>query len=65
MMQSTWGSNRNARLVSPIGVWSFMLLQRDLYDILGEQTSKLALVGFSDFEIGMQLGTEKYVGSKS
>ena len=42
-----------------------MLLPRNSHNVLREQTSKLALVGFLDFEIGMQLGTEKYVQNKS
>lgn len=62
---STQGINRNAQLVSLLEVWSFRLLQRDLQSVLGKHTSKLVLVGFLYFEIGTQLGTEKYVWNKS
>lgn len=64
-MPSTHGINRNTQLVSLLEMWSFRLLQRDLHSVLGKHTSKLVLVGFLDFEICTQLGTEKYVWNKS
>lgn len=63
-MQSTCGTNRNAQLVSQFEGWSCRLLPRGLHSVLARQTSKPALVGFLDFETGMQLGTEKYVVNK-